>query len=214
MSYDYLYQVKRCTSENDLYRFKQLTHLEHANVPENIGWTAIHYVCCNGYNYRDNADFVWWLVTQRFANIDTRTKHGTTALHIAASGGLFSIGKVLLELGASVKTDNIGWSPFDHIALRLNRYTLFFDINTSMLQFAWDLLERGAKYSCCVKGISDRMVRARSNVRSAAVALIGIKKYRCSIFLNCNDTNIVKYLARLLWKSQRLQDNNEHLVWE
>jgi len=199
-----------CLLNNNVSRFKELL------TPQNIeqttvsgdgwkgGWKAIHYVCTNSCNHHDNDAFVRWLVEQCGVDINTKTPTGLTPLSLAASSALVSVGRTLLDLGASVETGETGLSPFDYIVKYLNRRS-FHLTDKKILDFAWDLLEYGAKCNNTNTYIVKYMVGARECTRQVAVVLIGIKKHHRSRILDVHDINVVKYLARLVWKSQRLR---------
>ena len=160
---------------------------------------------------------------------------GYSAIHIACNGGLIKVGKVLLELGAcvsktNVKSDILGltpqyygfddteFTPLDVLAKRIqNDARKFSQVKEDILDFAWDLIERGTQYTKSDQKNANilfkRMSKARDNVRAVVVVIIGTRKYRHSNILAANDLNIIKQIAKLIWKSQRLR-NGKHLVWE
>jgi len=211
---DHWWEVTNCMKKDDLYHFKEFINPQNANRTEN-GWTALHCACSNEFNFADNAGFVYWLVKHCGANLNAKTQFGHTPLHLAALWERTSVGKALLELGATIKQDKYGSTPFDLIATHhLGMYGFFTLVPPKTLDFAWDLLEHGTKLSCGVaRNIVVRMLEARNKVRAVVFALIGIRKYGRSTILNANDINIVKYIAKLVWKTMRRRNNNV-LVWE
>jgi ankyrin repeat protein len=66
-----------------------------------IGWSALHRSCVNG-----RYEMTKYLLESGRAHVDTRTKDGETALHLACREGHLNIVQLLIQYGANVEEQN------------------------------------------------------------------------------------------------------------
>jgi len=200
--------------------FKRIVTPHNARETIYNGWEMIHYVSSVQHNESRKLTFLIWLVEACGVSIHTRTSDGQTPLHIATFHQFFELGNLLLKLGACATKDNYGLTPLDYLVKgdwALSNCQTILCVDKNIIEFAWNLIDHGAQYNhnetrnpC---KLVKRMFKARTNAKRAVLALIGSRTRRCSVFLNANDINIVKCVAKLVWKSRRLQDKYG-FVWE
>jgi hypothetical protein len=161
------------------------------------GCTALHLAASNGHD--ECAKFC----IEMGANVNARNNFGRSPLQYASWQGHVSVARVLLDAGALVDaTDNMKWTPL-YWAIRYKR------VNAAQL-----LVDRGAKVSnvkldkylpsTSIPDWVTTFVESRSKCRCAAIAIIGIHKYRRTTVTG-NNINVIKLIAKHIW-STRMDD--------
>jgi ankyrin repeat protein len=173
------------------------------NARNRVGSTPLHCALERG-SVATVTDCVKYCI-EMGANVNASTNFGYTPLYYASLRGFVDVVRVLLDAGAHVD-----------VAEENGRTPLCGAIRMEHVDVARLLMDRGARVSNVkldglVPAIPDwvtTFIESRSNCRSAAIAIIGIHKYRRTTMTGNNDINVLRLISKHIW-SMRM-DN----VWE
>jgi len=210
--------VRHRLENNNLDDLKTQFNVHNVNDADSVRWTVLHDVCVLLRNVSQNITkdsligFLRYLLRDCKANPNVRTCSGRTPFHMVLDSldclqldGLQHLDtqftrvflqtyvKELLTAKANINSvDNLGNTPLDILS-----------ISTVHKQFVWDLLECGAKFSNTRtrNAIYSQMVNGRNAARKAAVILVGIRRYRFSVF-HANNHDVARLISQMVWQSR------------
>lgn len=195
---------------NDTLHFKRIIDCNTANVRHHpCDWTVLHFLATSYYSQHFNTnveELVRYLVCECGVDINVASDYGNTPLHVAMfrvaqeshKSQKYGFVKNLLELKASVDKQN------GHGETPLVRYLIHtYHINKAIV---WLLLEYGASLpkalqQSCEPSLT-QMANGRTAARYAALLVVGIQRYRCSVALNTNNKDVARLIAQLVWQSR------------
>ena len=200
-----------CLRQNNLETFKAI--VEHGlvngfkiNDPSIRGWPLLHHTCDLTINCQDNPEFLRYLITKCSADVNNSGLGGETPLTIVVRHGAISQCMIaLLDLRADVNCRTQLKDTLIEEAIE-NSYT-----NENGKSLIWALLEYGANPSEIKTSFSRqtdlrqtvvRMVSGRKCAKRAAIVVMGIKRFRFSNMLKNNNKDVMKVIAKFIWKSR------------
>jgi len=193
--------MMRLFKERDLVRLKETLHKDNINCLFGIdGDSLLHMLCKAKYH---NFEILNWMIGLG-ANVNARNRKDETPLHITALTGDYEKMEILIKAGAKTDCkDDDGLIPLQYCTMPdtskeciqlLVRYNPV--LNNSELN-----KEQVGRPEPILKWIEEAMA-ARHYARTAAIILIGLKRFNKSLILKSNNMDVIRMIARLIWKSR------------
>jgi ankyrin repeat protein len=178
----------------NLQQMRVALTVENVNDVDDNGWTALHYAVY----HRASADSITYCIDTG-ANVNARNRHEYTPLHYASFFGDVIVVCTLLDAGAIIDAPTIdGWTPL-HCSIQRNHVAV-----------ARLLVDRGARLSNVILNVKvpaipdwlTTFIESRSNCRTAAIIIVGIRKFHRKNVPGNNDVNVLRLIGKHIWSTR------------